>query len=248
MTTYKNSCITIGNFDGVHKGHDLLIREMKEISKKNNLCSMILTFRFSDSSMRKSPSNMKYITNFESKISMLKKYNTDYVCSLEIDSELSKYSSEMFIKDILIDRYNMKHIVVGYNFRFGQFALGNTNTLKKFSKVYNYDVSILPRIRTNDDLDISSTIIRDLIKDGKINEANGLLTKNYTIFINEVDYLDNNSCIVYQNSEIITPCDGKYKVLVGGEICTVDINTVDDGKVFKFDCDLNKNDIIFLNS
>lgn len=247
MTNYKNSCIAIGNFDGVHKGHDLLIKEMIEISKQNKLNSMILTFKFSDNSMRKSPANMKYIMNFENKMTMLKSYNTANVCYLDIDSEIAKYSSEMFIKDILIDKYDMKHIVVGFNFRFGQYALGNVNTLKKFSSIYNYNVSILPRIRTKNDLDISSTIIRDFIKEGKIKEANSLLTQNYTIFANEVEHLDNNSCIVYKNNEIITPCDGKYKVLIGKKDCIVEINTVNNNKIFKSNCDFNKHDIVFLD-
>lgn len=246
MTTYKNSCIAIGNFDGIHKGHDLLIREMIEISKQNNLSSMILTFKFSDTTMRKSPANMKYINSFKSKMSILKTYKTDNVCFIDIDSEISKYSSEMFIRDILVEKFDMKHIVVGYNFRFGQYALGNTHTLKKLSYMYNYDVSILPRIRTEDDFDISSSIIRDFIKNGKIKQANELLTNKYTIFVDELENLDNNRSIVYSNSEIITPCDGKYKALIGGNECVVEITTVNENKIFKTECDLYKQDIIFI--
>lgn len=247
MTNFKNSCIAIGNFDGIHIGHDALIREMLEISKYNNLNSMILTFKFSDKTMNKSSANMKYITNFDSKMSLLQAYKPTNVCYIDLDSEISKYSSEMFIKNILIDKYDMKHIVVGYNFRFGHYALGNTDTLKKFSNIYGYDVSILPRIRTDDRLDISSTIIRDFIKKGKIKEANRLLTQNYTIFTNEVEHLDNNRCIVNQNSDIITPCDGKYKVLIGENECIAEINTIDHNKIFKFNCDFSKQDIVFLS-
>ncbi len=246
MTTYKNSCIAIGNFDGVHKGHDLLIREMIEISKQNNLSSMILTFKFSDVTMRKSPANMKYINNFESKMSILKKYETDHVCFIDIDSEVSKYSSEMFIRDILVEKFDMKHIVVGYNFRFGQYALGNTHTLKKLSTVYNYEVSVLPRIRTKDDFDISSSIIREFIKNGKIKQANELLANKYTIFENELSYLDNNRSIIYSNSEIINPCDGKYKAIIDQKECIVEITTENENKILKSDCDLYKKDIIFL--
>lgn len=247
MTNYKNSCIAIGNFDGIHKGHDALISEMIEISKFNNLNSIILTFKYSDKSMKKSSANIKYITSFENKISILKSYNPTSVCYIDLNSDISKYSPEMFIKDILIDKYDMKHVVVGYNFRFGHYALGNTDTLKKYSSVYNYDVSILSRVKTDDDLDISSTIIRGYIKEGKIKEANKLLTKNYTIFSNDVEFRGNNSCIVYENSEIITPCDGEYKVLIGGEICTAKINTVNDNKILDFDCNINQQNIIFLN-
>jgi riboflavin kinase/FMN adenylyltransferase len=246
MTTYKNSCIAIGNFDGIHKGHDLLIRDMIEISKQNNLNSMILTFKFSDSSMRKSPANMKYITSFENKMSILDSYNTDHVCYLDIDSEISKYSSEMFIRDILIEKYDMKHIVVGYNFRFGQYALGNTHTLKKLSSVYNYDVSILPRIRAKDNLDISSSIIRDFIKQGKISKANELLAHKYTLFANELEYIDNNSCILYSNSGIITPCDGKYDVLIDEKVLIIEITTVNDNKIIKSESDLNRKNMVFL--
>lgn len=254
MANFKNSCIAIGNFDGVHKGHDVLINEMIEISKFNNLNSMILTFKYSDKSMKKSSSNMKYITSFDNKISILKSYNPTNICYIDLDSDISKYSPEKFIKDILIDRYDMKHVVVGYNFRFGHYAFGNTDTLKKYSSVYNYDVSILSRIQSKNGLDISSTIIRNYIKEGKIKEANELLTKNYTIFNNDVHFTSNNSCIVYENSEIITPCDGKYGVLVGDKRCTVDISTIDNNRILNFDSDINAaslsesgKNIIFLN-
>ena len=251
---FKNSCIAIGNFDGIHKGHDILINEMIEISKFNNLNSVILTFKYSDKSMRKNSANTKYITSFDNKISILKSYNPTNICYIDLDSEISKYSPEKFIKNILIDRYDMKHVVVGYNFRFGHYALGNTDTLKKYSSVYNYNVSILSRIQSKKGLDISSTIIRNYIKEGKIKEANNLLTKNYTIFSNDVKSSSNNSCIVYENSEIITPCDGKYGVLVGGKRCTVDVSTVDNNRILTFDSDINIDslleqgeNIIFLN-
>ena len=247
MTNFKNSCIAIGNFDGIHLGHDALIREMLEISKYNNLNSMILTFKFSDKTMRKSSANMKYITNFDNKLSLLQAYNAKNVCYIDLDSEISKYTPEMFIKNILIDKYDMKHIVVGYNFRFGHYALGNTDTLKKFSSFYGYDVSILPRIRTEEGLDISSTIIRDFIKKGKIKEANRRLTQNFTIFTDVVDIMDDKSCIVNKNSEIITPCDGKYKVLIDEKESIVEINTVDNDKILKFNCLYNSQNIVFLS-
>ncbi|HBB29998.1 MAG TPA: hypothetical protein DC000_12285 [Clostridiales bacterium] len=251
---FNNACIAIGNFDGIHKGHDVLIREMIEISKFNNLNSMILTFKYSDKSMRKSSTNMKYITSFKNKISILKSYNPTNICYIDLDSEISKYSPEKFIKDILIDKYDMKHVVVGYNFRFGHYAFGNTDTLKKYSSECNYDVSILPKIQSKNGLDISSTIIRNYLKDGKIKEANELLTKNYTIFSNDVKFTSNNNCIVSENSEILTPCDGEYKVLVGDKKCTVCISTVDNNRVLTFDSDIKTvslcepgENIIFLN-
>ena len=247
MTKFNNTCIAIGNFDGIHKGHDVLIKEMIEISKYNNLNSIILTFKYSDTSMRKSSSKIKYITTFENKVSILRSYNPTDICYIDLDSDISKYSPEKFIKDILIDKYDMKHVVVGYNFRFGHYAFGNTDTLKKFSSIYNYDVSILPRIKTKNNLDISSTIIRNYIKDGKIKEANTLLTKNFTLFNNNINVITNNSCIVYENSEIITPCDGKYSVLIGGKRCTANVSTIDNNKVFTFDNDINDENIIFID-
>ena len=248
MTKYKNTCIAIGNFDGIHKGHDTLINEMIEISKFNNLNSMILTFKYSDASMRKSTTNTKYITSFKNKILILESYKVDNVCYIDLDCEISKYSPERFIKDILIDKYDMKHAVVGYNFRFGHYAFGNTDTLKKFSSVYNFNISILPRIKLNNELDISSTIIRNYIRSGKINEANQLLTNNYTLFRNDVKFINDNSCIVYDNSEIITPSNGRYNVLIGTKACKVDITTVDNNKILTFNTKVDEENIIFWNN
>ncbi|QSX06541.1 FAD synthetase family protein [Sedimentibacter sp. zth1] len=247
MTNKNYSCIAIGNFDGIHKGHDILINTMIDISHKNNFNSIILTFKYSDMSMKKNSTNLKYITSFENKINMLKSYNTTDVCVLELNEEVSKYSPEKFITEILIKRYNIKHVVVGYNFRFGYMAKGDTQTLIHFANKYDYKVSIVEKVKYNNS-EISSTMIRKYIQEGNINKANNLLKNKYTLYSNDFDYTNNVNCIVCKNSEIIIPLDGDYPVMMGDRVSTVNIRTENGNRILCFSTQLEqKENIIFLN-
>lgn len=248
MTKKNYSCIAIGNFDGIHKGHNELIENMISISNKNNFNSKILTFNYLDDTMRKSSKNMKYIVNFANKIKMLESYNVDEVCVLELDNIVSKYSPHMFIKNILVDKYKTKHVVVGYSFRFGHKAEGTVDTLLDYSKKYCFDVSIIHPIKIDNKV-VSSTLIRNYIQEGKINEVNKLLTNNYTIFNSEVNFISKKSCIVLKNSVIIIPKDGQYYVRVGNVECILNITQNEQkDKIFLFNKEIDTSEnIIFLN-
>lgn len=237
MLNNNYSCIAIGNFDGIHKGHDDLIKNMIEISKKEGYRSIILTFRYSDKAMKKNPENLKYIMGFNNKIKLLKQYNVDEVDIIELNSDFKHYTPEKFISDILIKKYNMKHIFVGYNFKFGYKATGNIGTLKELSDKYSYNVFILDKVQYHG-VEISSTLIRRYISEGNINEANCILKYNYTIFSNELEYINQYTCIVSKKSEILTPCDGNYPVMVGNVSCCVDIKTMSGEIVFTFSHDV----------
>lgn len=248
MTKKNYSCIAIGNFDGIHKGHNELIKNMISISEKYNFNSKILTFKYVDDTMKKSSKNLKYIVNFANKIKMLESYSVDEVCILELDEIVSKYSPQTFIENILLDRYNMKHIVVGYNFRFGYKAEGTVDTLLDYSKKYCFDLSIIHPIKI-DNKEVSSTLIRNYIYDGNISEVNKLLTNNYTIFNSEVNFISRKSCIVFKNSVIIIPKDGQYYVRVGNIKCILNITQNEQkDKIFLFNKEINTDEnIIFLN-
>ncbi|HBD65090.1 MAG TPA: hypothetical protein DC038_11740, partial [Clostridiales bacterium] len=140
MNNVKGACVAIGNFDGIHIGHDALIRRMIELSYETNQNSIIITFRFVKKDLRKSSSNIKYINSRDIKLELLKSYSVTDVVEIELDEVVSKYSPEQFIREILIERYNAKNIVVGYNFTFGHKASGNINTLREFQDKYQYRV------------------------------------------------------------------------------------------------------------
>ena len=240
------SCIAIGNFDGIHVGHDVLIRRMIDLSKKTNQRSIIITFKYTRNDLKKSSMNMKYINSPQSKFQILKSYDVDEVVEIELNEIISKYSPEQFIK-LLVDDYNVKNIVVGYNFRFGNKASGNINTLKEFQDKYGYCVEELTPVKYNG-IAISSTLIRSLLTEGKINEANTLLLNKYTIFREELDIdFNKNIGFVDNKSSILVPPDGKYLVKAGKKDYVLTIVSNKSGATLVFDKQVEDDrDIVFI--
>lgn len=247
MKKANGSCIAIGNFDGIHVGHDILIRRMIDLSNENNLESIIITFEYVKNDLRKSSMNMKYINSTNTKLQILKSYNVDKVVKIELNEEISRYSPEQFIK-LLVSQYNAKNIVVGYNFTFGYKAKGNIDTLKDFQEEYNYKVEEIPPVKYNG-IAISSTLVRKLLLEGKIREANKLLLNKYTLFHEElyIDY-DKNIGFVDNKSSILVPPDGKYLVRAGTKELILTIVSKNKGAVLTFDKKLEeKIDIVFID-
>jgi len=146
---YEASCVAIGNFDGIHIGHDKLITKMIDLSKETKQNSIIITFKYVKKDLNKSTSNLKYINSSNTKMLMLKSYDVTDIVEIELDEHVSKYSPEQFIKNILIEKFNAKNIVVGYNFTFGYKAMGNINTLREFEDKYGYKVEEIYPVKFN---------------------------------------------------------------------------------------------------
>lgn len=244
MNDYKSGvCAAIGNFDGVHIGHDLLIRKTKEISKKYNRKSMIITFKYLTMTLKKSNSNLKYITNYFNKINILKQYNVDSIEVIELNRDIVRYSPEKFIKEILFNRYNIKNIVVGFNFKFGYNAKGSIETLKKYEEKYNYKTQVIQPICFNNKI-VSSTLIRNLITDGQIITANNLLVNNYFINFNDITYINSKIGYISLDNSIIIPKDGLYKIKIGNVHNELRIKREKLHIKCEFGKDINKNDKI----
>ena len=247
MRNTNGSCIAIGNFDGIHVGHDVLIRRMIELSNATAQESIIITFKYVRNDLKKSSMNMKYINSPHTKLEILKSYNVDEVIEIELNEIVSKYSPEQFIK-LLVDNYNVKNIVVGYNFTFGHKAIGNVNTLKEFQDKYGYRVEEILPVKYNG-IAVSSTLVRTLLNEGKINEANTLLLNKYTIYNNELNINYNkNIGFVDNKSSILVPPDGKYVVNLGRKEYIVNIVSNKIGASLIFDNKVDENmDIVFIN-
>lgn len=247
MRNTNGSCIAIGNFDGIHVGHDVLIRRMIELSNETAQESIIITFKYVRNDLKKSSMNMKYINSPHTKLEILKSYNVDEVIEIELNEIVSKYSPEQFIK-LLVDDYNVKNIVVGYNFTFGHKAIGNVNTLKEFQDKYGYRVEEILPVKYNG-IAVSSTLVRTLLNEGKINEANTLLLNKYTIYNNELNINYNkNIGFVDNKSSILVPPDGKYVVNLGRKEYIVNIVSNKIGASLIFDNKVDENmDIVFIN-
>jgi len=220
---------------------------MIDLSKERNLKSIIITFKYVRNDLKKSSMNLKYINSPETKLEILKSYNVDEVIEIELNEIISKYSPEQFIK-LLVDDYNAKNIVVGYNFTFGHKASGNINTLKEFQDKYGYRVEEIPPVKYNG-IAVSSSLVRTLLNEGKINEANTLLLNKYTIYNDELNINYNkNIGFVDNKSSILVPPDGKYIVKLGSKEYILNIVSNKSGAALIFDKEVEENkDIVFIN-
>ena len=131
---YKKSSLAIGNFDGVHKGHQKVFK----YAKKNKLKFGILTFSpLPIMFFNKNIKNFR-ITSEDEKFRLLKKYGVDFVVNIKFNKNFSKITAENFIKNIIYKKINPKRIFVSNNFKFGSKRKGNVNLLKRFEKKYDY--------------------------------------------------------------------------------------------------------------
>ena len=179
-TQHKSSIILIGNFDGLHLGHQKLFLQANKFKKKYSLKVGVLTFEpMPKMYFDKNIKNFR-ISNQKQKIDLLDKLNVDFVITKKFDKNFSKTTSIGFIKNILKKKLNAKFIFVSNNFRFGNKREGDVKQLIKYEKKYNYKI-IKPNPLLIKRKIISSTLIRNYLQIGKLKEVNKLLNRNWSI-------------------------------------------------------------------
>ena len=177
---HKNSIILIGNFDGLHLGHQKLFTLANDYKKKYSLKLGVLTFE----PMPKMYFNKKIknfrITNQKQKISLLNKFNVDFIILKKFNKNFSKTKSINFIENVLKKKLKAKFIFVSNNFRFGNKREGDVKQLIAHEKRCNYKI-VKPKPLLIKKKIISSSLIRNYLQNGKLKEANKLLNKNWSI-------------------------------------------------------------------
>jgi len=177
---HKNSIILIGNFDGLHLGHQKLFKQALNLKKKLNLKIGVVTFDpLPKMYFNKEIYNYR-ISNFEQKIEYFSKFKVDFLINKKFDKTFSKITSNMFIKNILYKKLNSSYIFVSNNFRFGYKREGDVELLKKNQKKYNYKL-VNPKPFLKNKKIISSTFIRKLLEKGDLKKANHLLSRKWCI-------------------------------------------------------------------
>ncbi len=177
---YRRSSLAIGNFDGVHKGHQKVFKLARKFAKKNKLKFGILTFSplpvmFFNKKIR----NYRLASETE-KFQLFKKYEVDFAINIKFNKSFSKISAKDFIKRIIYKKINPKQVFVSNNFKFGNKRKGNVNILKKFGKKYDYKLLKISPYKYGKKL-VSSTRIRKCLQKGNIDLANKLLSRIWSI-------------------------------------------------------------------
>ena len=177
---YRGSIILIGNFDGLHLGHQKLFRLAHSYKKKYKLKIGVINFDpMPKMFFNRNLKNFR-LSNINQKIKLLNKFKVDFVITKKFDYKFSKTKSIVFIKEILNKKLNSKFIFVSNNFRFGNKREGNVNLLVKNEKIYNYKV-VKPKPLINNKKIVSSSLIRNLLENGFLEKANKLLNRNWAI-------------------------------------------------------------------
>ncbi len=177
---HKGSIILIGNFDGLHLGHQKLFQLAQSYKKKYNLKIGVVNF----DPMPKMFFNKKLknfrLSNIDQKIKLLNNLKVDFVITKKFDKKFSKTKALNFISQILNKKLSSKFIFVSNNFRFGNKREGDVDLLKKYEQLFNYKV-IKPEPLIKSKKIVSSSLIRNLLEKGLLSKANKLLKRNWAI-------------------------------------------------------------------
>ena len=180
LKKHKGSIILIGNFDGVHLGHQKLLRQANIYKKKYKLKIGVVTFDpMPKMYFNKSIKNFK-ISNIHQKKEILERHGVDFIVTKEFNKKFSKIKSDFFIKEFLFKKLKAKYLFVSNNFKFGNNREGDVKKLIRDEANYNYKV-IKPNPHVLNKKIISSTFIRTLLQRGNLKLANKLLNRNWTI-------------------------------------------------------------------
>ena len=176
------SVLTIGSFDGMHRGHMEIIKNVKLKADRKNIPSVVITFDPHPKSILQSnvQKNWSILTNTDKKLELLEQSGIDYVLLVPFDLEFAKITAKIFMDSFIIEYFNPEDIVIGYDHHFGNKREGNAKFLKKHSEKYNFNMHVIEPL-TIDDISVSSTQIREHIQNCDIKAANNYLGWEYEI-------------------------------------------------------------------
>ncbi|MCF8069352.1 MAG: bifunctional riboflavin kinase/FAD synthetase [Desulfobacterales bacterium] len=182
-TPFKKAVVTIGNFDGVHIGHQSLLHEVIEKADKIGGTSVAITFDPHPLMVLRPDKRPPLITLYEQKAELIEKSGIDVLICIPFTTDFASIPAKSFIEDLLIKKIGMKCMVVGEDYTFGKNREGNISFLKAYSEKLDFEVVITDwkKMPSAAEGRISSTKIRDLVTKGKMVEANKLLGRHYQV-------------------------------------------------------------------
>jgi riboflavin kinase/FMN adenylyltransferase len=217
----KGRAITLGNFDGVHLGHQALLRETQRIAEKEQLTSLALTYHPNPAIVLGKKNDFQYLMDLDSRKVKIQSLGIQEVEVLPFTVELSQMEAETFLDTILLDEYKAKHIIIGFNHCFGKGRRGNFELLEHLSKIKDFNVTVVNPIYFKE-TKISSSLIRDFLKSGEISNANSCLGENFFITGKVIQGRKDGRKLGYPTAnleldeEISIPGKGVYATLTNG--------------------------------
>ena len=177
---YKKTVITIGTFDGIHKGHLNLLKTVVKRAKETNSRSFVITFDPHPRLIISPEAEIKILTTLNEKLQIFEETGIENVMVVNFNKEFSQMSYEEFISKFICDKIGVNHIVIGYDHRFGKNRDGNEIKLRKLGEVCGFEVATVASVKNGGEI-VSSTKIRRALLEGRIEKANNLLAKKYSL-------------------------------------------------------------------
>ena len=169
-----STVVTIGTFDGVHLGHQKILKRLVNTAKETYLKSVVLTFFPHPRMVLQNDANIKLINTIEERSAILEESGLDYLCVQKFTKEFSRLTADDFVKKILVDQLHAKRVIIGYDHHFGRNRSANINDLRQFGEIYGFEVEEISAEDVNE-VAVSSTKIRKALDAGDIEKANTYL-------------------------------------------------------------------------
>ena len=176
----EKTIVTIGTFDGIHIGHQKILKDLIKTAKKEGKKSVLLTFFPHPRMVLQKDNKILLLNTIEEKSGLLEKMGLDYLIIHPFSREFSRLTALDFVRDVLVNKLNTSRLIIGYDHHFGKNREGNIHQLKEYSLLYDFKVEEIPA-QDIDDVSVSSTKIRTALKDGNLKTANNYLGYHYML-------------------------------------------------------------------
>lgn len=181
FSSATKTIVTLGTFDGVHKGHKSILDKLIKSSRSSGCESVVLTFFPHPRMVLQQNSDLKLLNTIDEKATLLEKEGVDNLIIHPFDMAFSRLTAEEFVKNILVDKLNISKIIIGHDHRFGRNRTATIDDLILFGEEYGFEVDKISALSVNE-ISVSSTKIRNALTEGNIETANNFL--GYPYFIN----------------------------------------------------------------
>jgi riboflavin kinase/FMN adenylyltransferase len=215
---FINPVVTLGNFDGVHLGHQRIFERLEAEAVRIQGEAIVITFEPHPLKILSPKYCPPLITPFKKKMMLIEKIGIKTVLCIEFSLAFAEISPLKFVRDVLVEKVNTKKVIIGYNYHFGKGKSGNAETLKKICKRFNIEVEVMEAL-TIDHIIVSSSKIRELIQEGNVEKASKLLGRDYPIIGKVIEGAKRGYALGYPTanleiSEELYPKTGVYAVEV----------------------------------
>lgn len=236
---FRGSVVTIGNFDGVHKGHVEIFRHLKERSRRLGLPTVVVTFEPHPLKLLSPGTAPPMITTFDQKVELIAGYEIDSLAVVPFTTEFSRTSAEDFVCRTLCDSLGMRHIVIGHDYAFGRGREGNFMTLQKIGRERGFTLEDMNPIG-EEGIVFSSSLARRMVAEGDMESASKILGRYHTISGMVVHGREIGKSLGFPTANISTdneliPLDGVYAVMVSVDghlvkgACNIGLNPTFEG-------------------